>query len=42
MAHYERMGAGVLDGIAKFIVFTKIEISWVIRKLEDQERWVTY
>jgi len=37
VAQYER-----IDGIAKLIVFTEIEISWVILKLEGQDRRVTY
>jgi hypothetical protein len=35
MAQYKRKDPGALDGVAKFIVFTKIEISWVTLKLED-------
>jgi len=34
MAQYKRRDTGTIDGIAKFIVFTKIQVLWIILKLE--------
>jgi hypothetical protein len=37
MAKYKRRNAGTVDGIAKFIVFTKMLVLWMILKLEHSD-----
>jgi hypothetical protein len=37
MAQYKIKDAGILDGIVKFIIYTKIQTSWTILELEDQD-----
>jgi hypothetical protein len=37
MAQYKRKGDGNFDGIAKFIAFTKVYLSWIILKLKDYD-----
>jgi len=43
MDQYKIKDAGFVDGIVKFIIYTKIKISWTILKLEDKDefRWVS-
>jgi len=37
MTQYTIKDDGMLDGIVKFILYTKIQISWAILKLEDKD-----